>query len=108
MTALAFPKQKRVRNARYLRRVAELPCCGCGTLHGVEARQRMDAHHRTGAGLALKADDTESFSFCGGCHDDFHDSRGRYFHFDKQLKHDFQDIMIAFTKRQLIPAGGSF
>lgn len=100
----ALPKRKRVINRAYRQRVAKLPCCGCNN----RRNSTVSPHHRTGAGWALKDDDTSTMPLCVLCHDDFHDSRGVFFRWDKQLKKDWQDAMIAWTKRRLIAAEGVF
>jgi hypothetical protein len=49
---------KRERDRKYLARVRQLPCVVCGTTFDVEA------HHKTGAGGALKDSDYNTFPLC--------------------------------------------
>jgi hypothetical protein len=55
----------------------------------------IDAHHKTGAGLALKANDRETIPLCHGHHMDFHAQRGCFRNWDKARRKDWQGAMIA-------------
>jgi hypothetical protein len=52
--------------------IRKQPCSGCN------ARGPNDAHHPTGAGLALKAPDREAVPLCRLCHTQYHDGTGRF------------------------------
>ena len=54
----------------------------------------VEAHHRTGAGLALKASDHEAFPLCQKHHRDFHDSKGMFRSWTKQEKKEWQLKMV--------------
>ena len=54
----------------------------------------IEAHHRTGAGLALKASDHEAFPLCQKHHRDFHDSKGVFRSWTKQEKKEWQAKMV--------------
>ena len=66
---MMYPKDRPVRDERYRRLVAALPCCACGIYGHSQA-----AHPNTGKGLAMKASDDLCFPLCGprymerGCH----------------------------------------
>jgi len=104
MPTLAQPKRRRIHDRAYMARVRELPCC----LFGEDCLGDVQAHNRTGAGLALKADDTETMPLCVRHHGDLEQSRGVCRSWDKSLKHDWQDAMIAWTQRRLLKTGEVF
>lgn len=104
MQITPVPKRKRVRNEAYLRRVRALPCL----FEGRDCMGLVQAHHRTGAGLALKDDDTETMPLCLAHHQAFERNLDVCRDWDKALKHAWQDAMIAWTQRRLIAAEGAF
>ena len=53
---------KRILAPAYLKKVRELPRVACGTHYGVQA------HHKTGAGMGLKASDYDTFPLCADHH----------------------------------------
>lgn len=59
-----------------------------------ECSPDLDIHHRTGAGMALKADDEKTFPLCHRHHMDFHQQRGLFRLWSKEAKHRWQDEMI--------------
>jgi len=69
--SVAAPKFESARSEAYRRLVAAMPCIACGAVGRSQC-----AHSNYGKGLALKADDRESFPLCGptlsrfGCHAD--------------------------------------
>jgi len=79
---------KRVHDETHLTWIRSLPCSVCGrTPCGV-------AHHRTGAGKGLKADDSQTLPLCDACHRDFHDHRGHFRRMTKDEKNAWQDSII--------------
>ena len=76
--------------AEWLRR---RPCAGCSAM-GVEV------HHRTGAGMALRASDRDAMPLCRQCHHDFHAAAGRFRAMGRQERAAWQDEQIA-RHRQL-------
>lgn len=83
-------------DAAYLRFVRSLGCCA----PGCTALRASEAHHRTGAGLALKAHDRETMPLCGpmGCHQDFHDGRGAFRGWTREERAAWQDAQIRTTQ----------
>lgn len=62
----------------------------------------IEAHHRTGSGLALKASDHEAFPLCQKHHRDFHDSKGMFRSWTKQEKKDWQSTMVERYRPQKV------
>ena len=56
-------------NPERLAWVRRSPCCRC---NGERFISPSEAHHPTGAGLALKAPDADAIPLCWGCHRDLH------------------------------------
>lgn len=54
-----------------------------------------DAHHETGAGMALKANDRRTIPLCHRHHMDFHDHRGYFWNWTKEERRQWQDDRIA-------------
>lgn len=80
--------------AKRLAFVRSLPCASCGR------HPPSEAHHPTGAGLALKADDAEAFPLCSRCHRDFHDLRGKFRDWDKAARRLWQRTMSALYRAE--------
>lgn len=99
---IPIEKHRRVIDDDYRHRVAQLPCRACGRKDGI------CAHHRTGAGTAVKDDDHETFPLCWLCHQLFHSLSGMFADWDKELQHAWQDAMVAWTQRQLMPSEDVF
>lgn len=95
MTALAFPKARRVIDRVHLARVRRLPCCAC------QATSDIQAHHMTGSGLALKADDHQAMPLCRECHRQFHDGRGVFASWSKAQRKDWQESCVRVTSARL-------
>jgi len=78
--------------------IAKQPCASCGI------RFRSQVHHRTGAGMGLRAHDHDSMPMCSGCHRDFHDLIGAFKTWDKALRGDWQDLQteVHFRKYALM------
>jgi hypothetical protein len=102
MTALAQSKSVRELSRAYRDRVAALPCCMCGAESTSE--QRSEVHHRTGAGMALKANDTDSMPLCAWCHRHFHALTGPFRGWVKSKLREWQTRMVRQTKATLLPA----
>lgn len=83
----AIPKNKPIRNKKYLAFVREQPCCACGLLLDNQA------HHfgRTGKGIGVKASDYEVVSLCPKCHWECGDLGNKKF----QAKYNVNFDMIA-------------
>jgi hypothetical protein len=65
---------------QYLNWVKGLPC----DLRGAhECQGPIDAHHRTGAGMGLRAHDRQSFPLCRRAHRNRHDVVGYFEGWDK-------------------------
>lgn len=58
----------------------------------------VQAHHRTGAGLALKASDREAFPLCVAHHRQFHDASGVFKGWTREQRNDWQDRMVELYK----------
>jgi hypothetical protein len=97
------PKQKRLRDEAYLARVRELPCCACS-----QQQTETEAHHRTGAGLGIKASDYETMPLCVLCHRVFHALKAMFRGWAKRRLREWQDKMIAQTQQTLGFVEGSF
>lgn len=61
----------------YVAWVRTLPCCYCA------GRNSVEAHHRTGAGMARRAHDRETMPLCLRCHHDFHGLAGHFKNFKR-------------------------
>lgn len=54
----------------------------------------VEAHHRTGAGLALKASDHEAFPLCRKHHREFHDANGLFKGWTRAQRKEWQQHMV--------------
>lgn len=78
-----------------------LPC----ELRGNGCEGRIDPHHRTGAGLALRAPDDNAFPLCRKHHRERHDLRGYFEGWEKarvklwelERVEKYQDMYTAHT-----------
>ncbi len=77
---------------KYLAWVRSQPCCACGR------RPPSEAHHKTGAGLALKAHDHDTMPLCAGCHRAFHDASGRFAVMNKAERKSWQMDRVQETR----------
>jgi hypothetical protein len=59
---------------RYLDFIRRQPCCAPACV----ARPPSHAHHITGAGMALKADDKDTMPLCARHHSELHELRGAF------------------------------
>lgn len=84
-----------MKDTRYLNRVRGLPCCMCGAFPPVEA------HHRTGGGMGLKANDRATMPLCTRCHKQFHDLNGRFSGWTKEQLREWQVAKIFKTMEEL-------
>lgn len=95
------------RDPAYLAFIRGLPCCAPGAtraprylsagdmlMRHLHCDGPVEAHHRTGSGLALKAPDRESMPLCRLHHRAFHDNRGVFFGWDKPRRKEWQRTMV--------------
>jgi hypothetical protein len=68
--------------------IHRLPCHICQA-------QPVEAHHRTGAGLALRAHDREQIPLCYRHHREFHDAAGYFRGWLKEQRDQWQNAAIA-------------
>lgn len=79
---------------RYLEWIRRQPCCSCGVVGSVEA------HHMTGAGMSMKANDHEAMPLCTKCHRAFHDASGDFRFMGKERRRTWQhEQVLACLKR---------
>ena len=62
-----IPKNKPLRNRKYLDSFRDAPCCGCGARDGTVVPAHI--RHGHGGGMGLKPDDSYALPLCRGCHD---------------------------------------
>lgn len=77
----------------YIRWIKQQPCNQCGAQRG------SDPHHRTGAGLAMRAHDHKAIPLCRYCHNAFHAGSGTFKRLDRQGKRTYQDEAIERCRR---------
>lgn len=58
----------------------------------------VEAHHRTGSGLALKAPDDEAFPLCRRHHREFHDASGLFAGWSREERKTWQATMAELYK----------
>jgi hypothetical protein len=68
----------------HLKWLRSLPCMAC------LAPPPSEAHHRTGAGMAARAPDSEAMPLCTRCHRDFHDGRGLFQGWTREMRRRWQ------------------
>lgn len=71
----------------YTRWLQWQPCAHC-------EKSPCEAHHKTGAGMGLRAHDHEAFSLCHWHHMDFHGQAGPFEHMDKQARRVWQEDKV--------------
>jgi hypothetical protein len=83
------------RDPQHLAFLRSLPCAVLAhPLPGAtRCRYGVEAHHPTGAGMALRDGDTRAFSLCHGHHMEFHDLRGTFRGWTKAQRRDWQERM---------------
>lgn len=84
-------------------------------LHGQGCEGRIDPHHRTGAGMALRAPDDQAFPLCRKHHRARHDLAGHFAGWEKarvklwelEMVDRYQDLYSAslFSPSGVPPAG---
>jgi hypothetical protein len=72
----------------YAKWIRDLGCLMCGT-------RPVELHHRTGAGMALRAGDRGGMPLCRQCHRDFHAAQGHFHEWDREQRRSWQDAAIA-------------
>jgi hypothetical protein len=81
---------------KYLALVRKLPCCfelGCNG--------HIEAHHRTGMGLALKAPDNETMPLCRLHHACLHAFQGPFQEMNRDQRMQWQLAMIDETREKV-------
>ena len=78
------------RDRPYLEWVRTLPCAVLALLRRTPCFGPIEAHHPTGSGLALKSPDRAAFPLCRGHHREFHDARGTFREWKKELRKSWQ------------------
>lgn len=92
-----------MRNEKYRRLVASLPCVACG----IEGYSQA-AHANTGKGMGMKSDDANTFPLCcdrpgiRGCHSRF--DQGAMF--TKQERRETEERWISWTRNALAIQAG--
>lgn len=76
----------------YLIWVRRQPCWQCGKAPA------GCAHHKTGAGMGLRASDLDAMPLCHGCHMAFHDGKGPFKGWGKARRRQWQEEAIAATR----------
>jgi len=84
-----------LRDESYLDLVRALPCFQCG-------RAPSDAHHHTGAGMALRASDHETMPLCHEHHMAFHDAAPPFRTMSREQRRLFQDAGVFATQERLL------
>ncbi len=77
----------------YIDWIKQQPCNQCGK------QGSCDAHHKTGAGLAMRSHDHLAMPLCRACHTEFHASSGAFKKMEKQARRDYQDEAIERCRR---------
>lgn len=80
-----------MRGAKRLRWVRQQGCC----LEGGDCNGPIEAHHPTGAGLALKSDDSTAFPLCLQHHTDRHSATGPFKTMTKAERKQWEAEMVA-------------
>ena len=78
----------------YLAWVRSLPCL----FEGGDCDGPIDAHHRTGGGMALKVPDDQTLPLCRQHHMDRHALRGPFLGWDKATVKQWEVDMVAQTQ----------
>ena len=86
-----------MKDPEHLAALRKMNCAMTSPLNGIPVgcSGPIEAHHRTGAGLALKADDHEAFPLCLRHHRDFHDAKGIFAKWTKTERKEWQNRMVA-------------
>jgi len=78
-----------------LSRVRKLRCCLWLPIDPIdECMGQTEAHHPTGAGMALKSDDAFAFPLCLKHHAEFHNASGPFKSWDKAERRAWQALMV--------------
>ncbi len=81
-----------MRDPRHLAHIRTQSCCAGMLL--TPCYGPVEAHHRTGAGLALKADDHEVMPLCLQHHREFHGACGAFRDWTKAQRKEWQENMV--------------
>lgn len=98
--ALAFVGTEPPRDAEYLARVRELPCCAIGLPKHSCMGPRI-SHHAGKHAAGVKCSDYEAISLCSLAHTNIHDLNGCFRGFTRERVRAFEDAAIAETQRVL-------
>ena len=78
-----------------LSRIRGLRCCLWLPIDpSDECAGSVEAHHPTGAGMALKSDDSKAFPLCMKHHREFHDASGAFKTWNKAERRAWQALMV--------------
>lgn len=81
-------------DSSYLSRIRKQDCQKCG-------RRPCQAHHRTGAGMALRAHDHETISLCVECHASIHElTHGEFSGWTKGELREWQREAVESNRRR--------
>lgn len=74
--------------------IRSLPCAMCLTSEDV------CAHHSTshGRGKSQRAHDHQTFPLCHTCHMNFHDRRGKFFHWTKEQRKLWERTLVSLYR----------
>ena len=86
-----------MKDAKHLARVRQLPCL----FEGSECDGPMDAHHRTGSGMALKSNDRSTMPLCRAHHMHRHQLSGPFKGWSKLKVKTWELEMVAQTLSRL-------
>ena len=75
---LANFKRPRVRDEKWRRYLATLPCMACGSTDGTVVPAHINVGHE--GGMGLKGGDDLAIPLCMRCHDEFDGRSGRHHH----------------------------
>lgn len=83
---------------RYLAWIRTQPCCSCspGYVDGLGVcGGPVEAHHKTGAGMGLRAHDHETMPLCAKHHKQLHEFTGMFEHDSRMSRLAWQERRIA-------------
>lgn len=82
----------------YLAFVRALPCCA-PTVAPCLSPAPQHPHHKTGAGMAMKARDDETMPLCWVHHRDFHLGQGPFLYWTRDNRDMWQEEMVDRVRR---------
>ena len=102
------PRRGPARHPAYLAWVRTLKCAAPQGPHG--CRGPIEAHHAGPRGLGQKADDHTAIAMCRYHHRCWHDGRGVFVGWDRQLRAAWVEVVIGETQQHWLdrtPSRGS-